>query len=113
MQLRQSQRMEAVGQLTGGVAHDLNNMLTVILGQIDLPTGKDLSPDAYQDALGTIRRATERGSELIQQLIIFSRRQNLKPQVVNVANTNERRRCRRSGNDSNSWVATCHGWAPS
>ncbi len=87
MQLRQSQRMEAVGQLTGGVAHDLNNMLTVILGQIDLTTGKDLSPDAYQDALGTIRRATERGSELIQQLMIFSRRQNLKPQVVNVANT--------------------------
>lgn len=86
-QLRQSQRMEAVGQLTGGIAHDLNNMLTVVLGQIDLSTNKDFDKAAYQEALATIRRATERGSELIQQLMIFSRRQTLKPQVINVAET--------------------------
>ena len=70
-QLRQAQRLEAVGQLTGGVAHDLNNMLTVVLGQIDLSIDKNLSHDAYRQVLSIIRRATKRGSDLIQQLMIF------------------------------------------
>lgn len=86
-QLRQAQRLEAVGQLTSGVAHDLNNMLTVILGQIDLSIDKKLSHDAYRQVLSIIRRATKRGSDLIQQLMIFSRRQTLKPQVLNIADS--------------------------
>lgn len=83
-QLRQSQRMEAIAQLTGGVAHDLNNMLTVVLGQIDLALEGPGSIGTYQDSLNTIRKATERGSELIRQLMIFSRKQTLKPSVINI-----------------------------
>jgi PAS domain S-box-containing protein len=85
--LRQSQRLEAVGQLTGGIAHDLNNMLTVVLGQIDLTINRGLNATAYNEAMTIIRRATERGSDLIRQLMIFSRRQTLKPQEVDIAAT--------------------------
>ena len=60
-QLRQAQRLEAVGQLTGGIAHDLNNMLTVVLGQIDLTLDRDVPIEQFNDALSVIRRATERG----------------------------------------------------
>ncbi len=86
-QLRQAQRLEAVGQLTGGIAHDLNNMLTVVLGQIDLTLDRDVSMDQVNDALEVIRRATERGSDLIQQLMIFSRRQTLRPRTINAGAT--------------------------
>ncbi|MFT7219777.1 MAG: two-component system cell cycle sensor histidine kinase/response regulator CckA [Candidatus Azotimanducaceae bacterium] len=86
-QLRQAQRLEAVGQLTGGIAHDLNNMLTVILGQIDLSLRRTDDAISIEDALTIMRRATERGSELIRQLMIFSRRQTLKPRLINIATT--------------------------
>ncbi|MBO6557203.1 MAG: PAS domain S-box protein [Pseudomonadales bacterium] len=86
-QLRQAQRLEAVGQLTGGIAHDLNNMLTVVLGQVDLTLDRDVPMEQVNDALEVIRRATERGSDLIQQLMIFSRRQTLRPRTINAGAT--------------------------
>ena len=78
-QLRQAQRMEAIGQLTGGVAHDFNNLLAVIMGNTELleeRLGSEEKP------LQAILRAATRGAELTQRLLAFSRRQPLQPQTV-------------------------------
>lgn len=72
MQLRQSQKMEAVGQLAGGVAHDFNNLLTVMLGNVSLVKGEE-NPDP--EALEEILHAIHRASDLTRQLLTFSRRQ--------------------------------------
>jgi PAS domain S-box-containing protein len=82
--LRQSQRMEALGQLTGGVAHDFNNLLQVISGNLQL-LAKDIAGNAraetrVQNALAGVSR----GSKLASQLLAFGRRQPLEPKVVNV-----------------------------
>ncbi len=79
-QLRQSQKMEAIGKLAAGVAHDFNNLLTAILGNAELLrtwTGKAASalPAGVPDALAEIERAVERATGLTQQLLAFSRRQ--------------------------------------
>jgi signal transduction histidine kinase len=79
-QLRQAQKMEAVGQLTAGVAHDFNNMLAVISGNAEL-LEEELGKD--NPRLATVYRATERAAELIQRLLAFSRRQVLKPEIIN------------------------------
>ncbi len=78
--LFQSQKMEAVGQLTGGVAHDFNNLLTVILGGLDILSRSrtDGEPRA-QRALNLARQAAERAASLTARLLAFSRRQPLKP----------------------------------
>ncbi|MCX7789258.1 MAG: PAS domain S-box protein, partial [Chloroflexaceae bacterium] len=83
-QLRQAQRLEAVGQLTGGVAHDFNNLLTVMLGNAELLSealadNPDLKPLA--EMIGT---AAQRGSALTQHLLAFARRQALDPRAVDV-----------------------------
>jgi signal transduction histidine kinase/ActR/RegA family two-component response regulator len=80
--LRQAQRIEAVGQLTGGVAHDFNNLLTVLLGNIDLlQQSARLEPSAAE-RLDRMRAAAERGATLTDQLLAFSRRQPLVPRPV-------------------------------
>ncbi|MDA1132056.1 MAG: ATP-binding protein, partial [Proteobacteria bacterium] len=78
--LRQAQKMEAIGQLTGGVAHDFNNLLAVVQGCAEL---LDATSGKTSMARETILRATERGSELTQRLLAFSRQQPLQPQAVN------------------------------
>jgi PAS domain S-box-containing protein len=81
-QLRQAQKMEAVGQLTGGVAHDFNNLLTVILGNADLMV-EEVGSDAHLRGIAEmIQSAAERGADLTHRLLAFSRRQPLAPVVV-------------------------------
>ena len=76
--LRQAQKMEAVGQLTGGVAHDFNNLLATILGNLEL-----LQDDIGEHrSIATIDRAVRRGAELTQRLLAFSRRQTLQPKSI-------------------------------
>jgi PAS domain S-box-containing protein len=83
-ELRQSQKMEAVGQLTGGIAHDFNNMLTVIAGNLELLEGR-LKGDARLMRLVTSAGlAASRAEKLTQQLLTFSRRQQLRPQAVDL-----------------------------
>ncbi|MCC5872029.1 MAG: response regulator [Gammaproteobacteria bacterium] len=85
-QLRQAQKMELVGQLTGGVAHDFNNLLTVILGQVDLLTyddGGTLTDKDLRDGLQMIAEASQRAAQLTQRLLAFARRQTLNPTLVN------------------------------
>jgi two-component system cell cycle sensor histidine kinase/response regulator CckA len=83
-QLRQSQKMETVGRLAGGMAHDFNNLLTAIGGYAELAASR-LSPDdgARRD-IEEVTRAAERAADLIRQLLAFSRRQVLEPKVLDV-----------------------------
>ena len=86
-QLRQAQRMEAIGRLAGGVAHDFNNLLTVILGyasqlEVELDSADPLITQARE-----IRGAAERASRLTQQLLAFSRQQVLQPRVIDLNDT--------------------------
>ena len=80
-QLRQSQKMEAVGQLTGGVAHDVNNLLAVIMGNTEILM-RQLG--RQERSLDTIFKATKRGAELTHRLLAFSRQQPLRPQVIDL-----------------------------
>jgi len=82
--LRQSQKMEAVGQLAGGIAHDFNNLLTVILGSVELILAReDLDADAMHDA-EEIAKAARTAASLTRQLLAFSRRSMLEPKIVNL-----------------------------
>ncbi|HYM77352.1 MAG TPA: ATP-binding protein [Candidatus Dormibacteraeota bacterium] len=81
--LRQSQKMEAVGQLAGGVAHDFNNLLTVIQGYGRLLKDR-LQDGEAQKHLGQIEVASDRAASLTRQLLAFSRKQVLQPKVVNL-----------------------------
>ena len=81
--LLQAQRMEAVGQLTGGVAHDFNNLLTVILGNIELMEPR-LKDDLSQSLAGEAREAAEMGARLTDRLLTFARRQRLETKSLNL-----------------------------
>jgi PAS domain S-box-containing protein len=80
-QLRQAQKVEAVGQLTGGVAHDFNNLLTVIRGSVDLLRRPGLSDERRARYIDAIADTTERATKLTSQLLAFARRSALKPKV--------------------------------
>ncbi len=85
-QFLQSQKVQAIGQLTGGVAHDFNNILTAIIGYAELTlhtTSKDDSGDTYSN-LQEICKAGHRAAGLTRQLLAFSRKQVLHPQVINL-----------------------------
>jgi two-component system, cell cycle sensor histidine kinase and response regulator CckA len=84
-QLRQAQKMEAVGRLAGGIAHDFNNLLAVIMGHSDLIRSVLKKGDALAHDVEQIRRASERAASLTRQLLAFSRRQFLQPQVIDVS----------------------------
>jgi len=81
-QLRQSQKLEAVGRLAGGIAHDFNNLLTVIMGYTDLLMESELRA-ASREKLSEINKAAERASSLTRQLLAFSRKQVLAPEIIN------------------------------
>ncbi|MDP2375976.1 ATP-binding protein [Reyranella sp.] len=82
--LRQAQKMEAVGQLTGGVAHDFNNILMVMMANTDaLEDDYELLP-AVREHVATIAKQTQRAADLTRQLLAFSRKQPLRPQVTDL-----------------------------
>ncbi|MEE4359906.1 MAG: ATP-binding protein [Pseudomonadales bacterium] len=80
--LVQSSKMEAVGQLTSGVAHDFNNLLTVIVGNLELLAMRLDDPDSEGEELDQAMAASRRAADLTSKLLSFSRRQTLKPEVV-------------------------------
>ncbi len=82
--LRQAQRVEAVGQLTGGVAHDFNNLLTVVIGNIDLIQSTEPRDERTRDRLAAMRAAAEKGATLTGHLLAFARRQPLLPRPVDL-----------------------------
>ncbi len=84
MQFAQSQKMQAVGQLAGGVAHDFNNLLTAIIGFCDLLLARHQAGDPSFADVMQIKQNANRAANLVRQLLAFSRRQTLRPKVLNL-----------------------------
>ncbi|MFN2532895.1 MAG: ATP-binding protein [Pyrinomonadaceae bacterium] len=83
-QLRQSQKLEAVGRLAGGIAHDFNNLLTVIIGYSDLLLRRNDFDSTVQEKLIEINKASTRAASLTRQLLAFSRKQVMKPEALSI-----------------------------
>jgi PAS domain S-box-containing protein len=83
-QLRQSQKMEAIGNLTGGMAHDFNNLLGIIIGNLDIARDKVGDDDDLNEMIGEALDAAWRGADLTRRLLAFARRQPLRPVRVDV-----------------------------
>ncbi|WP_207538754.1 hybrid sensor histidine kinase/response regulator [Sabulicella rubraurantiaca] len=83
--LRQAQKLEAVGQLTGGVAHDFNNLLTIIGASVEFLRRPNLPEERRERYLNAIAETTDRAARLTGQLLAFARRQALRPEVFDVA----------------------------
>ncbi len=81
-QLRQAQKMEAIGTLAGGVAHDFNNILTAIIGNADLMLMDDDIPSHVKEGIEEIKMSGERAAELTRQLLAFSRKQVIQPKAI-------------------------------
>ena len=86
-QLRHSQKMESVGRLAGGVAHDFNNMLGVILGHVEMALDHVHPAHPLYPDLQTIRKAAGRSADLTRQLLAFARKQAVSPEVLNLNDT--------------------------
>jgi two-component system cell cycle sensor histidine kinase/response regulator CckA len=83
-ELRQAQKMEALGQLAGGVAHEFNNYLSIIMGYGDLLAEEGISSEALCRSLGEIKNATQKAASLTRQLLAFSRKQIIEPSVLDL-----------------------------
>lgn len=83
--LRQSQKLESMGQLTGGVAHDFNNLLTPIIGALDMLLRRGIGNDRERRLIDGALQSAERAKTLVQRLLAFARRQPLQPTAVDVA----------------------------
>ncbi|HEX9955194.1 MAG TPA: PAS domain-containing protein, partial [Allosphingosinicella sp.] len=83
--LRQSQKLEAMGQLTGGVAHDFNNLLTPIIGTLDMLQRRGIGDERAQRLIGGGLQSAERAKTLVQRLLAFARRQPLQPVPIDLA----------------------------
>lgn len=86
-QLRQSQKMEAVGRLAGGVAHDFNNLLTAIIGNTELALYNSSLEETLKTDLNEIKNAAERAAALTRQLLAFSRKQPIQPKIIDLNTT--------------------------
>jgi signal transduction histidine kinase len=82
--LYQAQKMEAIGQLTGGLAHDFNNILTMIVGNLDLLEPRLSTEGSGRRLVQNARRGAEQGTDLVKHLLSFARRQQLEPEVIDV-----------------------------
>ncbi len=82
--LRQAQRLESMGQMTGGVAHDFNNLLTIIIGSLTLLRSAVGRDDKARERIDMMSVAAERASRLTKQLLAFARRQPLQPEIINL-----------------------------
>jgi signal transduction histidine kinase/CheY-like chemotaxis protein len=83
-ELAQAQRLEAIGQLTGGVAHDFNNLLTIVIGNLDLILDSRSDPEKIERLAQSAMKAAQRGEHLVRQLLTYARRQISHLQIVNL-----------------------------
>jgi two-component system cell cycle sensor histidine kinase/response regulator CckA len=83
-QLRQSQKMEAIGILAGGIAHDFNNILTTIIGNAELALMNDIKDESLRKEIKEIKKAGKKAAFLTRQLLAFSRKQIVKPKILNI-----------------------------
>jgi len=88
-QLRQAQKLDSIGQLAGGVAHDFNNMVQVILGNVDMALEQTPQGSPVRESLEEIQKAARRSADLTQQLLAFARKQTIAPKVVDLNQTVE------------------------